>query len=301
MRIRGILLSAATALVFAVPVHGGTCQWRVNPTNVVFGTYSAFGSGPLSATSTYTFRCGPGTQGVLTLTRGVNAPTYFPRYMASGANLIAYNLYDDAANSVVMGDGSGGTTTRVVFNGTPQNKDYTDTIFAAAPQGGDVPPGIYTDTVTATLSWDNFTRSSSVTFTVTAVVQAECTVSTVPVAFGNYDPVVANAVAPLDASGTINVYCTPGTAATVSLGNGLNFAAGSRRMAGPPTSFLNYQLYRNPARTLLWSTTPNTVTGTSASKLTPISGGMIVYGRIPAAQDPLVGAYADTVQATVNY
>ena len=295
------LFIAAVLVLVAVNAHAGNCQWRINPTNVVFGTYSTFGSGDLSATSSYEFRCGPSTEGVLTLSRGANSGTYFPRNMQNGGNLIGYNLFDDAAGMVVLGDGSGGTTTRVVFNGTPQNKDYADTIFARAPQGVDVPPGTYTDTVTATLSWDNFARSSSVTFTVTTVVLAECTVSTLPVAFGNYDPVAAHRAAPLDAQGTVNVYCTRGTGVTVSLGNGLNFAAGSRRMAGPAGSFLLYQLYRNVGRTQLWSIAPNTVTGTSTSRLTPIAGGMTVYGRAAAAQNPLVGMHTDTVQATVNY
>ncbi|HEU4521882.1 MAG TPA: spore coat U domain-containing protein, partial [Thermoanaerobaculia bacterium] len=114
-------------------------------------------------------------------------------------------------------------------------------------------------------------------------------------------PVAVNRVAPLDNTGTVNVYCTPGTVATVSLGNGLNFAGGTRRMAGPPASLLDYQLYRDAARSSLWTTAPNTVGGTSTSHLTPIGGGLIVYGRIPGAQDPAVGAYSDTVQATVNY
>ena len=300
MKTRQVLL-LAVALLAAKTASAGSCQWRINPTNVVFGTYSAFGTGVLSATSTYEFRCAPNTEGVLTLNRGANASTYFPRYMASGGNLLAYNLYDDQATSIVAGDGSGGTTARTVFNGTPQNKDYRDSIYAEAPLGSDVPPGTYTDTITATLSWDNFSRSSSVTFTVTTVVQAECTVSTLPVAFGNYDPVSLHRAAPLDAAGTVNVFCTPGTAATVSLGNGLNFATGMRRMSGPPGSFLTYQLYRDTGRSLIWSTAPNTRTGTSTSRLVPIGGGLTVFGRIPGGQDPLVGNYSDTVQATVNY
>ena len=50
---------------------------------------------------------------VLTFSRGTNAASYFPRYMASGGNLLGYNIYDDAANTNVLGDGSGGTTRRV--------------------------------------------------------------------------------------------------------------------------------------------------------------------------------------------
>lgn len=290
----GVLLLASSA-------EAGTCQFRVDPTNVVFGTYSVFGSGSLSTTSSYEIRCTPQTEGILTFTTGSNASTYFPRYMANGADLIAYNLYNDAANSTVLGDNTGGTTAHILFNGTPKDKDFVGTIYASTPQGSNAAPGTYTDTVTAVLSWDNFARSTSVTFTVTTIVQAECEVTTIPVSFGNYDPVGAHLSSPLDATGRIDVYCTKGTLATVSLGNGQNFAGGTRRMDGPPTSFLNYQLYRDAARASIWSTAPNTRSGTSTSRLTPIAGGLTVYGRIPGGQDPLAGVHNDTVQATVNY
>lgn len=295
------LVLFAGLMLTSFPAEGGNCQFRVNPTNVVFGNYSVFGSGSVNTTSTYEVRCTPNTEGILTLTTGANATTYFPRYMANGGSQIAYNLYDDAARSTVLGDGTGGTTTHILFNGTPQQKDFTDTIYASAPQGANVPPGTYTDTVTAVLSWDNYARSETVTFTVTTVVQAECEVTTVPVDFGNYDPVGAHKSAPLDATGRIDVFCTPGTVATVSLGNGQNFSGTTRRMIGPGSSFLSYQLYRDAARSSIWSTAPNTRSGTSTSRLTAIGGGLTVYGRVPGSQDPLAGAYSDAVQATVNY
>lgn len=295
------LLFITLGLIIASRVEAGNCQWRTPPSNVVFGVYSAFGSGSLSAVSSYTFRCTPNTQAVLTLTTGANAGSYFPRYMALGAYRLGYNLYDDAANTVILGDGTGGTAPRIVFNSTPRDQDYTDSIYASVPQGSDVAPGIYSDTVTAILSWDNGARRSTVTFTVTTVVQAECTVTTAAVNFGNYDPVGANATAPLDGTGTINVNCTIGTVATVSLGNGANFGGGSRRMAGPAGSFLTYGLYRDGGRASIWSTAPNTVSGTATSTNVPIGGGLTVYGRVPAAQDPVVGVHTDTVQATVDY
>ncbi|HUP45710.1 MAG TPA: spore coat U domain-containing protein [Thermoanaerobaculia bacterium] len=293
-----LLLIVLAVLVTSSAYAVGTCNWVVSPSNVVFGIYSPFGSGTLSATSGLSFECTPPTTGTVTFTTGVNSATYFPRYMATGGNLIGYNLYENAANTVVLGDGTGGTAT-FSFTASPANRQFAGTIYASTPLGADVPPGTYTDTVTAILSWD--AQSSSVTFTVTTVVQAECTVSTIAVAFGNYDPVAAHAASPLDGTGTVNVYCTPGTSVTVSLGDGLYFAGGMRRMAGPLTSFLDYQLYREPARSSIWSTTPNTVSGTSTSVLTPIGGGLVVYGRVPGGQDVRAGLHADTVQATVNY
>ena len=295
------LLLIVVALLFPVGAEAGNCQWRVAPANVSFGIYSTFGTGSLAATTSYTFRCTPRTEAVLTFTTGTTSSTYFPRAMSAGGEVLPYNLYDNAANTSVLGDGTGGTTTRLSFNAEPRDKEYTDTIYAATPLGSDVPPGTYTDTVTAILSWDNGGGSSSVTFMVTAIVQAECNVATVPVEFGNYLPVGTHATTPLDATGGINVYCTAGTVATVSLGAGLNAGGGGRRMAGPAGSFLAYQLYSDAARSMIWSTSPNTVSGTATSTTLPIGGGLVVYGRVPAGQDPIVGIHTDTVQATVNY
>lgn len=295
------LLLVAVALLVSGRADAGNCQWRVAPANVSFGIYSTFGTGSLAATTSYTFRCTPRTEAVVTFTTGTYSSGYFPRYMSAGGDLLPYNLYDNAANTTVLGDGTGGTTTRVAFDASSRDKEYTDTIYAATPLGSDVPPGTYIDTVTAILSWDNGGGSSSVSFTVTAIVQAECNVTTVPVEFGSYFPVGTHATMPLDSTGSVNVYCTAGTVATVSLGAGLNFAGGARRMAGPAGSFLAYELYSDAARSSVWSTSPNTVSGTSTSTTMPIGGGLVVYGRVPQRQDPIVGIHTDTVQATVNY
>ena len=181
---KATLLFLPLLMFFASVAEAGNCRWVTNPTNVVFGTYSVFGSGSLAATSTYTARCTPHTNGVVSFTSGANSATYFPRYMANGGNLIGYNLYQNAARTIVLGDGTAGTTSVDLVNGTPQQKEFTETIYAATPLGTNVPPGTYVDTVTAVLSWDNFASSVSATFTITTVVQAECSVSTVPVSFG---------------------------------------------------------------------------------------------------------------------
>ena len=292
-----ILVVVVTALAFAAPVHAANCSWITTPTNITLGNYSVFGSSSLVATSSYAFRCTPNTSATLTFNTGANSGSYFPRYLAAGGFTIGYNVYDDAATSIVIGNGSGGTTSRVVFNSTTKDKDFADTIYGKVIEGADVPAGTYTDTITASLSWGN--GSISAAFTVTTVVVPECTIAATNLAFGNYDPVVANAAAALDTTGQVDVYCTRSTNATISLSNGLWFSGG-RRLRNAAPDFLNYGLFRNAARSAAWlSVAPDVVTQVSSSKLTPMA--MTVYGRIPSNQDPRVGSYSDTVQATVNY
>src|SRR4029453_7004525 len=70
---------------------------------------------------------------------------------------------------------------------------------------------------------------------VSASVTATCTISTAPVAFGAYDPTAAT---DLDATGSVTVLCTNGTAGYITLGQGANSDTGStdaaplRQMAG---------------------------------------------------------------------
>ena len=119
-------------------------------------------------------------------------------------------------------------------------------------------------------------------------------------AFGAYDPVVANASTDLTASGTVTVACTKGTAATIDLGNGGNFSGGSRRM-GSGSDFLNYALYKDAARTQVWGSGLAGGTTAAYNAASKNSANVTVYGTVPQAQDVTVGAYADGVVATINY
>jgi len=145
-----------------------------------------------------------------------------------------------------------------------------------------------------------FAAQQTANLNVTASVSAVCTISTVTVAFGAYDPVVTNAAADLNGTGTLTVACTKGASATIDLGVGNNLSGGSRRM-GSGTDFLNYALYKDAARTQVWGTAMaggTTLTYNSASKA---STNLTVYGKVPQNQDVTVGSYSDVVVATINY
>jgi spore coat protein U-like protein len=139
---------------------------------------------------------------------------------------------------------------------------------------------------------------------VTATVTSNCTISTSPVAFGNYNAVSASDV---DATGTVTVQCTNGTAATVKLGQGANADSGStdaaplRRMRRAATSdYLSYSLFSDSGRSTTWGNT----TGTGLAHAGDgTSTGLTVYGRIPGTQ-PLnvqAGSYSDSVTATITF
>ena len=275
------------------------CSWDIIPTNMNFGIYSPFSASPVTATSAFQFTCTPPATATLILSRGASA-TYNPRTMTrtvAPVYTLNYNLFMDAANAIIWGDGTSGTQ-YLTFVSTPGAKTTGGTIYGTIPANLDVAPGTYTDTIQATLDWG--TGSSQQFFTVTVTVTAECTVSTTAVNFGPYDPVSANAATPKDSTGTVNVYCTAGTLANVSLDLGSHASGSTRRMLGTTGDLLTYEIYRDAARTVVWNTV-NRDSGTSASKTIPINGGFIAHGRIPAGQDVRIGSYSDTVLVTVNY
>lgn len=146
-----------------------------------------------------------------------------------------------------------------------------------------------------TISAPLFAATATASLIVTATVLASCTVTGSTIAFGNY------AGTQLDQTGNIAVLCTNGTSYTIALdaGAGTGATTSVRKMTGSLGGTMNYALYRDAGRTNLWGSTAGTDTqaGTGSGLLQSLT----VYGRIPASQTPLAGAYTDNVTVTLTY
>ena len=296
----------ALILITAGVASGQNCNFNPAPTAVNFGNYSVFASGaPQTTTTTFNVQCSSnGVQVTISLSRGINSASFNPRTMKNAVSAtLNYNLYTDAANTTIWGDGSGGTVSQTYTMGPSQSTLPSPVpIYATVALGADMAAGAFSDTITATLAWIRGSNptTTTVTFDVTANVLSECTVSAFAMNFGTYEPVVANAATPLDSTSTINVYCTKGTSGNVTLDNGSNFSGGARRMKSAGGVFLTYEVYKDPARSTIWNAV-NINSATSTSKNTALGGGFIAYGRIPSAQDVPATSYSDTLQSVVNY
>lgn len=134
---------------------------------------------------------------------------------------------------------------------------------------------------------------------VSATVNNNCTITTNPIAFGNYDPVVANASANLDAAGAVIIACTKGAVTTLGLDTGANASSSTRRLASSG-SFLTYEVYQDSSRSTVWGNSGAALynSGTAPSK---DARTFPVYGRVSGGQDVPAGSYTDTVVATVNF
>lgn len=136
--------------------------------------------------------------------------------------------------------------------------------------------------------------SASDTFDVTATVEAVCTITAGNVlAFGNYDPVAATAVA---GTTTIGVTCSNGMSGTeVGL-----VTDGIMDEDGAGTATLNYGLFQDAEHATAWGDTE--ATNRQAVGADGTTKTMTVYGQIAADQTTAVtGTYTDTVTATVYW
>jgi len=131
-------------------------------------------------------------------------------------------------------------------------------------------------------------QTATDTFVVRATVVARCAVAAEDLDFGNYD-----AAAALDATTTVTVLCTNGTAYAVALDGGESgdMSSGSGLLA--------YNLFQDNAHTILWGD------GAEGEELVGVGNGerqvATVYGRIELGQFVTPGVYIDTITTTITY
>jgi spore coat protein U-like protein len=151
--------------------------------------------------------------------------------------------------------------------------------------------------------------SATASLSVSVTVSSNCRIAASSVAFGTYDPVVANFSAPATGTGGVTITCTRGTAASLTLGPGANASGPTRRMRGG-AGYINYELYQPASESpgapcsfgspKIWGAAGDSVfTPSSAPGRDPRSYN--VCGRIPEAQDVLAATYFDAVVATANF
>jgi spore coat protein U-like protein len=152
-RVTGLyLLALGVSLGLAPSAFGAlNCSFD-SVTGVDFGLYDVFNPGRTTATGSITFRCtGAGGTNLMTMSFSTGSGTFSNRTLISGANTLRYNLYLDAANTQIWGDGTSGT---FVFSIDPNSSGRrTVTVYGTIPAGQDVGVGSYTDTITVTMNF----------------------------------------------------------------------------------------------------------------------------------------------------
>lgn len=142
---------------FSTAAHAGDCE--VNTSPVVFGTYDPITTtSPMTANGNVRVECAPtnifevlfGVYVDVALNQG-SSGTFAARTMRQPpSSVLQYNLYTSAGYATIWGDGTGGTLTRSYGGG---GNAATGTGFGRITTGQYVTPGVYTDTITVTITY----------------------------------------------------------------------------------------------------------------------------------------------------
>ncbi|NDY92125.1 Csu type fimbrial protein [Ideonella livida] len=133
-----------------------------------------------------------------------------------------------------------------------------------------------------------------------------CNLGAASLSFGAYD---VSSYAPTDMTGTLEMTCLrilSGSSLTVTLtlSGGQSGNPYARQLRAGGNDRLNYQIYRDAARTLPWGSTAGADAATVTVSLTQIiqlrTYSLNLYGRLPPRQDVAPGSYSDQLVVTLT-
>jgi spore coat protein U-like protein len=151
----GVANAATRTTTFPVTATVAT-NCLVSAAALGFGTYTQ-GNGDVDATSVVSVRCSTGLAFNVGLDAGLTGgATVTTRRMLSGANQLAYSLFQEVARTTNWGNTVGTDTRTGTGAGFAAANIQALTVFGRVPdsvanQG--VPAGAYTDTVTVTVTY----------------------------------------------------------------------------------------------------------------------------------------------------
>jgi spore coat protein U-like protein len=148
-------LLAIMALASSQAAHALSCTVSANATS--FGSYSTFSPTALDGVGNVRVSCSNLISILVNYTILLStgsSGSYSPRHMASGANSLGYNLYTNAARTIVWGNGSAGTSALsdgYLLGVLTVTNNYP--VYGRVAAGQNVPPGAYTDTIVVTVNY----------------------------------------------------------------------------------------------------------------------------------------------------
>lgn len=139
-------LRPALAVIFGATASSAlACS--VSATDLAFGTINPLISGATDSASSITVTCPSSTSYSITLSAGNG--TYAERELHSGTHVLSYNIYTDAARTIVWGDGTGG----VAVEGTADSDGTIHTAYGRVPHDPAAVPASYADSIVVTISF----------------------------------------------------------------------------------------------------------------------------------------------------
>ncbi|MDP9151151.1 MAG: spore coat U domain-containing protein [Myxococcota bacterium] len=260
-------------------------------------TYNHLSGTPLDTTSTLVFNCTTvGSSVTLGMGAGLQG-TETARVFNSSSK--SYQIYTDSGRTNYFGTTSGHT----IVISSPVLGNNTVTYYCRIPNGQVINTGGHHDDNNTTLTFGGTTLTGTSHEYMTVNGTCSVTVGT-QLAFGAYDPLVANLSTPLNGTATVIVNCTQYLTWDLDLDQGLNPASGNsdtvpRRQMASGAARLRYDLFQDAARSVIWGYQDlSDVKGTG----TGANDTHTVYGSVLAGQTGTAAAsYTDTVTITILF
>ncbi len=148
LRRASTVLAAAALLAPWAARAAPVCSFGVAGA-LAFGVYDPLSAANADSSSTLSYKCPAGQPLRISLDAGL-AGSFAARAMTAGSERLLYNLYLDAARTIVWGDGTGGSQAGpgVVTHGA--SGTTTAYVFGRIAAGQDVAIGTYGDTIRVT-------------------------------------------------------------------------------------------------------------------------------------------------------
>lgn len=323
---------ALSVSVLALP-SAATTTCSATMTDINFGNVDPTGA-LVNATATLNYSCtysggllgglsGSFVRMCFSIGTGTQGASYNPRIMKN-ANVdpMNFQFYRDAARTQIWGSVDNATYPprqqdvqfAILGNGTTQTG--TITLYGQVPSGQTgLGVGSYTDAFSgvhtklsyqyneALLSLGTFpatcgtANNGTFPFTARADVQPRCLLSAASDL--DFNSVAGTVTSNVDRQSSITMSCTYRTAWQIALDDGQHTAIGPRRMTGPGSYSLAYELYRDVGRRQRWGNTLNVDTLTGSG--TAATQTLTVYGRVPPQAPVAAGAYSDKITVTVTF
>jgi spore coat protein U-like protein len=316
MFVKAMIASALMVGFWASSAHAQSCNFAM--TDINFGSVNLGVAGVPSTSGTFSATCTGAPGSTITIcpnfgdgTGGSLAGN--PRYLGSAGRNVSFNLYQTSGSvwgsyawpyaprppvlSLTLNSAGNGSLSQIV-------DAQLTSIVALAPAGRyqSVYNGPHTLIDYGYAPSQNCTtissRAARAPFTVSAMNNNSCNISTTPMSFG----ISSTLTSAKTSSNQIAVTCTNGVRYTMGLSYGANGGTGptNRFMANPANGQkINYGIYQDASMTLPWGVTSGSdaVSGTA----TGLTQSYNAYGQIPAQATPVGGSYADTVVITLTY
>jgi spore coat protein U-like protein len=276
------------------------CSFSV--TNVMFGSVDVLPGAAFSANATLAINCNGAAILPTTVFVCVTFPT--PRVMTGPSS--ATLQYDILGPPPATTSWSNTTPIAIPTAGNIVSFTASTSLTISASllaNQQSAPPGTYTQTVNATISFSTtsctsglIVGSNSASFQVSATVVKSCNVSANNLYFGT----TGNLITAISGQTQISVQCSNGIGYSIGLNGGLSNATDpTQRRMTTGANAIAYGLYQDSAHASPWGSTTGTNvvggTGTSLSQAIP------VYGLVPSQTTPPPGTYSDTIVVSVTY